>query len=187
MYLVSAHPRTINKLKYFQRLHLPKMKYIKQHIIWALLRISLGLIFLWAFFDKMFGLGFDTAPDKSWLLGTSPTAGFLKFATHGPFASFFQSLAGNVVVDWLFMLGLLGLGIALLLGIGMRIATYSGTLLLFLMWLAALPPEHNPIIDEHIIYILLLLGIYSAKAGQWLGSGKWWSKTALVRKYPFLE
>ena len=162
------------------------MKYTKQQVIWALLRISLGWLFLWAFADKLLGLGFDTAPDKSWLSGTSPTSGFLNFATHGPFAGFFQSLAGNAVVDWLFMVGLLGLGIALLLGIGMRIATYGGTLLLFLMWLAALPPTHNPVIDEHIIYILVLIGVSFTNAGRWLGFGKWWSKTRLVKKYPFL-
>ena len=50
----------------------------KEEVIWSLLRISLGLIFLWVFFDKLFGLGFATLPDKSWLLGNSHTFGFLK-------------------------------------------------------------------------------------------------------------
>ena len=163
------------------------MKYTKERVLWALLRLSLGWIFLWSFLDKMFGLGFDTAPEKSWVLGTSPTFGFLKFATHGPFANVFQSLAGNAVIDGLFMLGLLLIGLALLLGIGIRIASSSGALLLSLMWLAALPPLHNPFLDEHIIYILVLISLSFTKAGHWLGLGTWWSATALVKRYPFLE
>lgn len=51
--------------------------------------------------DKIFGLGFSTTSDNAWLVGGSPTSGFLTFATQGPFASFFQSLAGSVFVDWI--------------------------------------------------------------------------------------
>ncbi|GMA18260.1 hypothetical protein GCM10025862_02810 [Arsenicicoccus piscis] len=41
--------------------------------------------------------------------------------------------------DWLFMLGLLGIGIALITGCGLKIAAWTGTLLLFLMYLAEFP------------------------------------------------
>ena len=88
----------------------------------------MGWIFLWAFVDKLLGLGFATAPEKSWLAGGSPTTGFLKFAAKGPFVEIFHAMAGNPIVDWLFMLGLLLIGLALLLGIGVRIAGYSGAL-----------------------------------------------------------
>ncbi len=159
----------------------------KEQYVWVILRLLMGWMFLWAFFDKLFGLGFATKIDKSWILGNSPTYGFLKLGTHGPFASFFQSLAGNAFVDWLFMLGLLFLGIALLFGIGVRFASYAGSLLLFLMWLSLLPPENNPFLDEHIIYIIILIGLGIVKAGHWFGFGKWWSKTKLVGKYKFLE
>src|SRR3989344_8534176 len=101
---------------------------------WVALRITLGLILLWAFLDKLWGLGFATAADKSWLLGTSPTAGFLQFAAKGPFAPLYQAMAGSLVVDLLFMLGLLLIGLSLIFGIGIRIAGYSGALLMFLMW-----------------------------------------------------
>jgi len=103
----------------------------KERYIWAVLRIGMGWIFLWGFLDKLFGLGFATASEKAWLAGGSPTSGYLNFATSGPFAPLFQSLAGNPVVDWLFMLGLLLLGLALILGIGVKIAGYSGALLMF--------------------------------------------------------
>lgn len=146
----------------------------------------MGFVFLWAFFDKLFGLGFATAADKSWLAGNSPTFGFLKFGAHGPFKPFFESLAGSVVVDYLFMFGLLGIGLTLMLGIARKITTLSGTLLLFLMWLALLPPEHNPILDEHIIYILALQLLLQLRSGEVFGLARWWENTPLVKKYHWL-
>jgi len=157
----------------------------KDRYIWAALRIGMGWILLWGFLDKLFGLGFATAPENAWIVGGSPTSGYLKFATAGPLSAFFQSLAGNAIVDWLFMLGLFLIGVALILGIGVQIAGYSGALLVFLMWLSNLPPEHNPLLDEHIIYLIILIGLATVKAGQWVGLGKWWSER--VKNYPFLE
>lgn len=160
---------------------------MKKEFIWGILRIFMGFMFFWAFIDKLFGLGFATAVDKSWLKGASPTVGFLKFATHGPLDSFFKGLAGSSIVDWLFMIGLLLLGLSLMLGIGMKIAGYSGSLLLLLMYLAAMPPKNNPVLDEHIIYILVLMSLVSVDAGRYLGLAKLWSKTGLVKKFPVLK
>ena len=159
----------------------------KTSYVWAILRIGLGWILLWPFFDKLLGLGFSTAKDKSWLIGISPTEGFLKMGTHGPFAIVFKALAGHAIIDWLFMLGILLIGLALILGIGIKIASFSGIVLFSLMWLAALPPKTNPILDEHIIYLIVLIGVYKANAGRTLGLGKYWVKTKLVKKYPILE
>lgn len=159
----------------------------KEKFIWIFLRLGMGWIFFWPFLDKLFGLGFATPIGKSWLSGSSPTFGFLKFGTHGPFATFFQNLAGSAFVDWLFMIGLLLIGLALILGIGVRIASFSGALILFLMWLSALPPEHNPFLDDHLIYLVILLGLTTTRSGQWFGLGKWWLGKKLVKKYPILE
>lgn len=157
------------------------------NLYWALTRIALGFIFLWAFLDKLFGLGFATKPEKSWLSGASPAAGFLKNGVHGPLADFYQSLSGNPLVDWLFMLGLLGLGVSLILGIGMKIAGYLGSLLMLLMWSSLLPPENNPIVDEHIVYMFVLLGLAHSNAGNYMGLGRKWSETNLVKNWPILR
>jgi thiosulfate dehydrogenase [quinone] large subunit len=85
------------------------------------------------------------------------------------------------------MLGLLGIGVALTLGIGMRLASYSGALMLVLMWLAVLPPEHNPFMDDHIIYALVLLVLPMLNAGHYFGLGKWWGNMAPVKRFPILE
>src|SRR5215208_2082879 len=98
----------------------------------AVLRIVLGLTFLWAFFDKLLALGYHTG-DAAWINGGSPTEGFLKFGADGPFDGFYHSLAGTAFADWAFMLGLLGIGTALTLGIGVRIAGYAGALLYLMM------------------------------------------------------
>ena len=133
--------------------------------LWAVLRIMMGWIFLWPFLDKLFGLGFATEAGRGWVDGGSPTTGFLEFATRGPFAELFQSMTG-AFADWLFMIGLLGIGLALLLGIGVRIASVSGALMLVLMWLAALWPEHNPFLDDHLIYAFVLIGTYVTDSGR---------------------
>ncbi len=54
--------------------------------VWAVLRLGMGWTFSWAFIDKVFGLGFATKAAGAWLNGGSPTFGFLKFGTKGPFA-----------------------------------------------------------------------------------------------------
>ncbi len=158
----------------------------KENLI-ALLRITFGWIFLWAFLDKLFGLGFATTADKSWLAGGSPTSGFLANAVKGPFVEVFHSMAGSPVVDWLFMLGLLGLGVALMLGVALRFAGYAGALLMFLMWIALVPSSNNPIVDDHVIYFFLFLILPHLKAGHTFGIGKWWDSTELVRKNQWLE
>jgi thiosulfate dehydrogenase [quinone] large subunit len=125
--------------------------------ILSVLRYALSFVFLWAFFDKTFGLGFATTVEKAWINGGSPTYGFLTMGTKGPFAEFFQGLAGIQVTDWLFMVGLLGIGISLLLNKYIKLGAYGGALMMILMYLAALFPENNPIIDDHIIYALVLI------------------------------
>ena len=119
------------------------------------LRFVMSFIFLWAFFDKVFGLGFATTAEKAWIHGGSPTTGFLSFAVKGPLSDIFHSLAGVVVVDWLFMLGLLFIGLTLLLNRYVFWGSMAGIVMMLLMWLAVLFPENNPLVDEHIVYALI--------------------------------
>jgi thiosulfate dehydrogenase [quinone] large subunit len=139
--------------------------------IWATLRILMGWLFFWGFLDKLLGLGFATPADGAWIRGGSPTTGFLNSAT-GPFGAIFHAMAGNPLVDVLFMAGLLLLGLALLTGVGVRIAGYGGTALVLMMWLSHLPPSSNPLIDQHIVYAVLLTGLATVRAGQWVGLGE---------------
>jgi thiosulfate dehydrogenase [quinone] large subunit len=155
--------------------------------VFAGVRIALGWVFLWAFLDKTFGLGHETAAKAAWVNGGHPTNGFLKMATAGPFKGLYNDLTGSTFIDWLFMIGLLGLGLALILGIGMRVAAVAGTTLLVLMWSAVLPPENNIFMDDHLIYAGTLIGLTLIGAGTTLGLGTWWNSTALVKKAPWLK
>jgi thiosulfate dehydrogenase [quinone] large subunit len=171
----------------------------------AVLRLAYGVTFLWAFFDKLLGLGFHTgaitneegartgidfmAKDAAWLNGGSPTEGFLMFGVpaHNPFKDIFNNMAGQPVWDWLFMLGLLGIGIALFTGVGIRIAAAAGALLYTLMYLAQIPLENNPVVDDHMIGAIVVVVLALTLAGDTWGFGRQWARTNLVRKYPVLR
>jgi thiosulfate dehydrogenase (quinone) large subunit len=108
-------------------------------------------------------------------------------APKGPLAGFYQGLAGNAVVDWLFMLALLGIGVALTLGIGMRIAAVSGAALLVLMWSAVLPPANNLFMDDHLVYALVLVLLTLVGAGKTFGFGRMWERIPFVAKNGWLK
>jgi thiosulfate dehydrogenase (quinone) large subunit len=162
-----------------------------------LLRLALGVEFLWAFLDKTFGLGYATPTERAWIHGASPTEGFLSGVSAGPLKGVFNDLAGNPFIDWLFMIGLLGIGAALLLGVALRVAAASGALLLAMMWVATWPPattaggeptgSNNPMVDDHVISALALIvvGVYAAQSAGYLG--RWWAKLAFVQRSPWLR
>ena len=163
----------------------------------ALLRIGFGLTFLWAFFDKLFALGYATGRledgsvdrfgDAAWINGGSPTEGFLKFGADGPFKGFYNSIGGTVWADTLFMLALLGIGLALTLGIGMRVAATAGFVLYLMMWTVALPPENHPFLDEHILGAISMVVLASYYAGDTWGFGKAWASNKFVKDNPVLR
>jgi thiosulfate dehydrogenase (quinone) large subunit len=181
------------------------------HVFGGITRILLGFVFLWAFLDKNFGWGMATAKGQGWMFGTGdgdPTFGFLKFGTNpdSAWAAVFTGLRPGEAPDpmywtnWLFMAGLLGIGLALVLGVFMRIATISGVVLLFLMYLAEAPiwiynvvdPKtgagslNNPLIDDHIVYGFVLVTLMLLGAERWLGLGKKWESLSFVKKHPWL-
>lgn len=161
------------------------------------LRIGTGFVFFWAFLDKTFGLGYSTSAHNAWIHGGSPAKGFLASVNAGPFTSMFHHWAGQGWADWLFMLGLLGIGLALILGIGLRIAAVAGIVLVTFMWVAVWPlAQHasdgsltgstNPIVDEHVMDALVLILIAVLGTGSRLGLGALWAKLPFVRRHPVL-
>ncbi|MGW9209688.1 hypothetical protein ACWGR4_22190 [Embleya sp. NPDC055664] len=155
------------------------------------LRVGLGFVFLWAFLDKTFGFGYATANGKGWVDGGSPTKGFLSHVHVGPMASTLRGWAGAGWADWMFMLGLLAVGTALVLGIGMRLAAVAGTAMMGLMWLAEWPPaKHldsgapsastNPFVDYHLIYALALIALAAFAIRSRLGLGSRWARITIV-------
>jgi thiosulfate dehydrogenase [quinone] large subunit len=163
----------------------------------AVLRIALGFVFLWAFADKLFGLSYSTPSAKSWINGGSPTKGFLSSVDIGPFQSLFHTMAGTWYANWLFMLALLGIGLALIAGAGLRPAAVVATLVLAMMWFAEFPlAQHtstgeatgsaNPITDYHFVYAAAAIALALTYAGHTWGLGRRWARLPLVQKHQWL-
>ncbi len=165
----------------------------------ATLRIAFGITFLWAFLDKTLALGFHTGYDQegaldrfgpaAWINGASPTEGFLSFGVPegNPFKGFFNGLAGSAAIDWLFMLGLLGIGVTLLLGVAMRFGTAAGALMYAFMYAASLPLENNPVVDDHLVGIIVMAVLALGAAGTTWGLGHWWNRMDVVEEHPVLR
>ncbi|CAN5256481.1 DoxX family membrane protein [soil metagenome] len=157
----------------------------------AVLRIATGFIFLWAFLDKTFGLGFSTPTARAWINGGTPSQGFLNSdAVTGPLKPFFAAIA-TPTTDVLFMLGMIAVGLAVMLGIGLRISAVAGTIIMLFMYLAEWPfaanlASTNPLVDYHIIYALALIAIALLSAGDTWGFGRAWKKLPFVRAQHWL-
>jgi thiosulfate dehydrogenase [quinone] large subunit len=169
--------------------------------VWGVLRLAMGWTFLWAFLDKAFALGFGTGRnpetgvvdrfgDAAWIHGASPTDGFLKFGLHtkAPFADFYAGLVGSTFIEWIYMLSMVAIGIALVLGIATRLAAGAGIAWMVLFYTAAsIWPENNPFLDDHVVYAIVLLGIAYVGAGRYLGLGRRWEQLGFVQKYSILR
>ena len=170
-------------------------------VFWGLLRLAMGWVFFWAFLDKLLALGFATGRDPetgvvdrfgpaAWIEGASPTEGFLSFGLHTkePFLGIYSDLAGQGWVDWVYMVSMAAIGVALLLGIFTTLAALGGAIWMALFYTAAgIWPENNPFLDDHMVEFIILLGLAYVGAGRYLGLGRWWERTALVSRFPLLR
>lgn len=152
-------------------------KYAK--IFLVLLRLAAGWLFLYS--------GFTKIADPSW-----SAAGLLTHAS--TFSGFYSWLASpelisitNFVNEW----GQLLLGVSLILGVFIRLSSILGAVLMLLYYFPALkfpyPNEHSYIVDEHIIYALVLLLLASLSAGKIFGLANWCSRLPLCARYPRLR
>ncbi|HEV1998839.1 MAG TPA: hypothetical protein VGR61_12000 [Candidatus Dormibacteraeota bacterium] len=161
------------------------------------MRLLVGFYFVWAFVDKTFGLGYHTPGARAWLNGGSPTTGFLSGANVGPFQGVYQALAGHAVVDWLFMLGLLGVGVALILGVALRPAAIAGSTMLLLMYFASWPfatiaggqptGSTNPIVDDHLIDTAAIIVVAALAAWSMGTLSRRWAALGFVKSHAWLR
>ncbi|MET4780923.1 DoxX family protein [Glaciihabitans sp. UYNi722] len=157
----------------------------------AVLRLATGFIFLWAFFDKTFGWGYSTPAARAWINGGTPSQGFLNSpSVVGPLKPFFAAIA-SPASDILFMAGMLGIGIAVMLGVGLRVSAVAGTVIMVFMYLAewsfgANAASTNPIVDYHIIYAIALIVVAVFSAGDTFGLGRIWKSLPVVEKHRWL-
>jgi thiosulfate dehydrogenase [quinone] large subunit len=144
----------------------------------ALLRVAVGVIFLWAGLEKF--------------LAPKPfdASGFLKFATNGtlgwPFVSgdvaegtvfnpthaFWAGLADNPglmsIINVLVVAGEVGIGVALILGLFTRFAAAMGTLMMLFFFVAAWDFAYG-IVNQHLTYALICATLCGLGAGRYYG------------------
>ena len=59
-----------------------------------------------------------------------------------------------------------------------------------IVWMAtfylgtAIWPEHNPFVDDHFVYAIVLVGLILANAGRYYGLGKVWQRVGFVQDRP---
>lgn len=166
-------------------------------VILAILRMAIGLAFLWAFLDKTFGFRYLTTSNNAWINGGSPTRSYLRNVAVGPMESTFHDWAGQAWVDWLFMIGLAGIGVAVILGVALRLAALAGIIMLGFMWVAEWPlhtttsrgdpsMSFHPILTNHVFLALILITLAATYAGNTWGLGKHWARIPLVRRSRWL-
>jgi thiosulfate dehydrogenase [quinone] large subunit len=106
-------------------------------------------------------------------------------------------MAGTWYANGLFMLSMLAIGVALIAGIGLRIAAGAGVLVMALMWLAEFPlyrtttagepsGSSNPITDYHFIYGVGLVVLALTYAGHTWGLGRQWARLPFVQQHRWL-
>lgn len=97
------------------------------------------------------------------------TEGYLLTA-NGPFAEWFQSMASNSLISHLNIWGLTLIGLALIIGLMVRPASFFGSLLMLLYYFAHFEDNTaNGIIDYHLIYVMVFLLFMAGGAGSFFG------------------
>ena len=145
----------------------------------AVLRIGVGIIFLWAGLEKVIGAG-----------GEWSAAGFLGFGTGGsmgwpfvqgevaegtifnPTQSFWAGLADNetamTVINLLVPWGQIGIGASMILGLLTRFGAAMGTLMMLFFFVAAWDFEFG-IVNQHLTYALVTFFLGYIGSGNFYG------------------
>ena len=136
-----------------------------------LLRVVMGWMFFWAGYTKIIDPNFSAA---SYIQSAKTFTGFYHWL-----------LTSNVlpIVNFLNEWGLTLLGVSLIIGLGVRLSSWLGIILMALYYAVLgfpYPNPHSYIVDEHIIYIAALLLLIAFNAGREIGLAKFFP--ALSRK-----
>ena len=93
----------------------------------------------------------------------------------------------NFLNEW----GLTFIGVALILGVFVRLSAILGSLMMLLYYFPVLdfpyPNVHSYIVDEHVIYLFALLVLGAFRSGRTMGLEGWCSNLPLCRKFPKLR
>lgn len=141
----------------------------------AAARIALGWLFFYAGVTKVLNPAWSA---KGYLMGAKSFPGFYAWlASDGVLP------VTNFVNEW----GLTLLGVSLILGVFVRLSSLLGAALMLLYWLPVLDfprVEHGYLVDDHVIYALVLLHFAAVKAGRAFGLEERCAKLPFCTKMP---
>ncbi|MFB6145630.1 MAG: DoxX family protein [Candidatus Nanohaloarchaea archaeon] len=147
-----------------------------------LMRVGIGWIFLQGGLQKIF--------DPSWT-----AAGYLTHLPAGNPFSFWSLMAGNPFIDAMVAWGLTLIGLALILGVFIRFTAFWGSLMMLLFWasslegglLSGLPVAYGWVVDQHIVYTVMLIALGEIGAGRLVGFDEWLEQEGVVERNPWLK
>ena len=150
-----------------------------QKITLTALRITMGWLYFYAGITKVLNPEWTSA---GYLAGAKTFAGFYAWLAQPGIMPF---------IDFTNKWGLTLLGVSLILGLGVRLSSLLGALLMALYYLPILNfPYPNPnafIVDQHIIYIAVLLFFSAVQAGRVWGLDGWCAGLPICAKFPKLR
>ena len=134
----------------------------------------------------MFYAGITKVLDPAWT-----ATGYLTNAKTFPgFYGWFVSPENIGWVNFLNEWGLTLIGVSLILGLGVRLSSILGAILMLLYYFPVLEfpkVEHGFIVDDHLIYAVVLAFLATVRAGRYYGLDNWCANLPICRKYPRLH
>ena len=144
-----------------------------------LLRIGMGWLMFYAGITKVLNPAWSA---QGYLKGAKTFPGFYQWLLQPDILPII-----NFINEW----GLTLLGVSLILGIGVRLSSIFGAVLMLLYYFPILdfpyPNPHSYVVDEHIVYALVLLLLAGLRAGRVWGLENWCSNLPICAKFPRLR
>ena len=150
--------------------------------------VALRIIMGWVMFQG----GIVKVLDPSWT-----AAGYLTHAIPegNPLASWFAGMAGSATIDFLVPWGLTLTGIGLIFGIFTRWSAFWAAFMMMMFWAASLtgglaaglPVAHGWVVDDHLVYAVLLFGLGAFGAGRMFGLDAWIEELEFVKTNSWLK
>jgi thiosulfate dehydrogenase [quinone] large subunit len=144
----------------------------------AVLRIAVGVIFLWAGLEKVIGgggewsaaffLGNLTGGSLGWPFFTGDPGDTIFNPTQSIWASMAENEAAMSAINLLVPWGQIGIGISLILGVFTRFGAAMGTLMMLLFFVAAWDFEFG-VVNQHLTYALVTFFLGYIGSGNFYG------------------
>lgn len=151
----------------------------KSSAVWLfLLRLTTGWLFFYSGITKILNPDWNAA---GYLTNAKTFAGFYRVLAEPGILPFI-----NFVNEW----GQVLLGVSLILGIGVRLSSIFGAILMLLYYFPAAEfpfVERGFLVNEHIIYAAVLAFFATVRAGRYYGLERWCSNLPLCSKFPKLR